>query len=76
MIKKTLINKILETGIVLAVMGIGIAGIVQNYSARNFYESPQNKTQKLYSIYKARNNSIYYKFLNQREFLNKVYFRK
>ncbi len=75
MVKKTL-NKILEAGIVLAVLGIGMAKAVQNNSARNFYESRQNKTQKLYSIYKARNNLIHYSPLNQREFLNRGYFGK
>lgn len=69
-------KKILETGIILAVTGVGIAGIVQKNSAKDNYESSQNKMQKLYFLYKIKNNSIYYNSLNQKEFLNKEYFRK
>ncbi len=75
MIKKTL-TKILETGIILTAIGIGIAGIVQNNSAKGNYESSHNKAQKLYFLYKIKNNFIYYNSLNQKEFLNKGYFRK
>ncbi len=75
MTQKTL-NKILEIGIILAVMGVGVAGIAQNNSAKDNYESSHNKAQKLYFLYKIKNNSAYYNSINQREFFNRGYFRK
>ncbi len=72
MIKKTL-NKILETGIILAVTGVGIAGIVQKNSAKDNYESYKNKEQNIYSIYKTKSDSLYSDYLNQKEFLDRDY---
>lgn len=72
MIKKTL-NKIFETGIFLVATGIGIAGIVQNNSANGSYEYYKNKEQKLYFVYKAKQDSLYCNFLNQKKFLGREY---
>ena len=73
MIKKA-VKKILEIGIILAVTGIGIAGIIQNNSANGSYESYKKKEQNLSYIYKNKNDSLYQEYLNQKEFLSEKYF--